>query len=41
MLVREANREYPDQTASSGIYKILVRIANRDDPDQTASEEAV
>ena len=37
MLVKIANREDPDQTAS----KMLVKIANREDPDQTAPEEAV
>ena len=32
MLVRIANRKDPDQTASSGIYKMLIRIANRENP---------
>ena len=52
MLIRIANREDPDQTASgfkfsdnkliirAGIHKMLIRIANTEDTDQNASEEA-
>ena len=40
LLVRTANRDDPDQTASSKAV-LSGSSANRDDPDQTASSEAV
>ena len=43
MLVRIANREDPDQTASRLIWvcTVCLRIPNRDDPDGTVSLEVV